>query len=60
MLRQFAGLSKRQQLGFVVIAMQVYAEGVTPGGMVLGMMCRDLTECDRPRPRRSGGKGVPS
>jgi hypothetical protein len=60
MLRQFAGLSKRQQMGLLVIAMQVYAEGVTPDGMVLRMMCKKLTECDRARPRRSGRKGAPA
>jgi hypothetical protein len=52
MLREFARLSSRGRLSFLIAAMHVYAEGVTPDGAVLKLMCGNLAVSDRAEERR--------
>jgi hypothetical protein len=45
--RQFVALPRDRQLGFLCIALEAYAAGVTVKGIVIDLMCQGLADVDR-------------
>jgi hypothetical protein len=46
-LRQFVALPRDRRLGFLCIALEAYAAGVTVKGIVIDLMCQGLADVDR-------------
>ena len=47
LLRQFVALPRDRQLGFLCVALEAYAAGVTVKGMVIDRMCQGLADADQ-------------